>query len=98
MHTAFTLAFVGRARVVTSLGQERDIVTQSCPLHLTIETPRGPVRFAMTFIMIPRGGNAVVIGQKSSREKLGMDVMALKGRLQLVLWTRSTLALCYWRR
>ena len=40
MRTALTQAFVGRARVVTSLGQECDIVTQSCPLHLTIE-PRG---------------------------------------------------------
>ena len=43
--TALTQAFVGQARVVTSLGQECDIETQSCPLHLTIETPWGPVRF-----------------------------------------------------
>ena len=41
--TALTQAFVGHARVVTSLGQECDIETQSCPLHLTIETPSGPV-------------------------------------------------------
>ena len=39
MQTALTQAFVGHACVVTSLGQECDIVTQSCPLHLTIETP-----------------------------------------------------------
>ena len=45
MRTALTQAFVGRARVVTSLGQECDIVTQSCPLRLTIETPWGPIRF-----------------------------------------------------
>ena len=37
--TASTQAFVAHARVVTSLGQECDIETQSCPLHLTIETP-----------------------------------------------------------
>ena len=37
--TELTQAFVGHARVVTSLGQECDIETQSCPLHLTIETP-----------------------------------------------------------
>ena len=36
--TALTQAFVGHARVVTSLGQECDIVRQSCPLHLTTET------------------------------------------------------------
>ena len=35
--TALTQAFVGHARVVTSLGLECDIVTQSCPLHPTIE-------------------------------------------------------------
>ena len=38
MQTALTQAFVGHARVVTSLGQGCDIVTQSCLLHLTIET------------------------------------------------------------
>ena len=37
-------AFVGHAGVVTSLGQECDIMTQSCPLHLTIETPRAVFR------------------------------------------------------
>ena len=31
--TALTQAFVGPARVVTSLGQECDIETQSSPLH-----------------------------------------------------------------
>ena len=39
MQTALTHAFVGHTRVVTSLSQECDIVTKSCPLHLTIETP-----------------------------------------------------------
>ena len=39
MQTPLTQAFVGHARVVSSLGQEWDIVTQSFPLHLTIETP-----------------------------------------------------------
>ena len=38
MQTPLTQAFVGHARVVTSLGQECDVVTQSCPLYLTIET------------------------------------------------------------
>ena len=37
--TALTQAFVGHARVVTLLGQECDIETQSCPLHLTVKTP-----------------------------------------------------------
>ena len=39
MQTALTQAFVGHALMVTSLSRECDIVTQSCPLHLTIETP-----------------------------------------------------------
>ena len=37
MQTALMQAFVGHARVVTSLGQECDILMQSCPLNLTIE-------------------------------------------------------------
>ena len=62
--------------MVTSLGQEYDIETQSCSLHLTIETPWRPVRFTMPFIVFPRGGDVVIIGQKKLREKLGIDVMA----------------------
>ena len=71
-HTALTQVFVGDERVVTSLGQERDIEMQSCLLHLTIETPWGPVRFIVPFIVLP----VVFIGQKTFREKLGIDVMA----------------------
>ena len=74
--TALTQAFVGHARVVRSLGQECDIETQSCPLHLTIETRWGPVRFTMPFIVLPGGDDVVIIGQKPRREKLGIDVMA----------------------
>ena len=75
MQTALTQALVGHARVVTSLGQECDIVTQSCPLHLTIETMWGPVRFTMPLIVHPGGGDVVNIGQKTLREKLEIDVM-----------------------
>ena len=53
--TALTQAFVWHVRVVTSLCQECDIETQSCPLHLTIETPWGSVRFTMPFIVLPGG-------------------------------------------
>ena len=76
MQTALTQAFVGHARMVTSLGQEPDIVTHSCPLHLTIETPWRPVRLTMPFIVLPGGGDVVIIGQKTLREKLGIDIMA----------------------
>ena len=74
--TALMQAFVWHARVVTSLGQECDIETQSCPLHITIDTPWGPVRFTMLFIVLPGGGDVVIIGQMTLREKLGIDVMA----------------------
>ena len=37
-----TKAFVWQARVVTSLIQEGDIKTQSCPLYGTNDTPWGP--------------------------------------------------------
>ena len=76
MQTALTQAFVGNARVVTSLGHECNIVTQSCPLQLSIETLWGPVRFTIPFIVLPGGGDVVIIGQKSLREKLGIDLMA----------------------
>ena len=76
MRTALTQAIVGHVRVVTSLDQECDIVTQSCPLHLTIETPWGPVRFTMPFIVLPGGGDVVIIGQKTATDKRGIDVMA----------------------
>ena len=73
---ALTQAFFGHARMVTALDQECDIETQSCPLPLTIETPWGPVQFTMPFIVLPGGGDVVIIGQKMLREKLGIDVMA----------------------
>ena len=49
--------------------------TQSCPLHSMIDTPWGPVQFTMPFVVLPGTGD-VVIGQKTLREKLGIDVMA----------------------
>ena len=54
--TALTQASDGRARLLTSLSQECDIETQSCPLHSTIETPSGLVRFTVQFIVLPGGG------------------------------------------
>ena len=54
--TALTQALIGHARVVTSFGQECDNEWQSCPLHLTIETSWGPVRYTMPFIALPGGG------------------------------------------
>ena len=74
--TALTQVFEGHAHVVRSLGQQCDVETQSCPLHLTIETPWRPVRLTLPFIVLPGGGDVVVIGQKTLREKLGIDVMA----------------------
>ena len=35
----------------------------------------GPVRFTMPFIVLPGGGDVVIIGQKILREKLRIDVM-----------------------
>ena len=88
-------------------------MTQLCPLHLTIETQWGPVRLTMPFIVLPGGGDVVIVGQKTFREKRGIDVMTqlkksvlkahgredgLKWRLQLLLWTSPTLGLCCGRR
>ena len=62
MQTTLTQALVRRARAVTLLDQECDIVTQSCSFHLTIETPWGPVRFAMPLMVLPGGSDVVIIG------------------------------------
>ena len=75
VQNALTQAFVGHTCVVTSLGQKCYIVKQSCPLHLQIETLWGPARFTMPFIVLPGGGDVVIIGLKTLREKLGIDVM-----------------------
>ena len=71
IQTSLMQAFVGHARMVTSSGQECDIVTQSCPLHLTIETVWGPIWFTMPFIVLPGEDDVVIIGQKTLREKRG---------------------------
>ena len=62
-----------------------DIVTQSCPLHPTIESMRGPVRFTMPFIVLSWEGDVVSIGQKTLREKLGIDAMTQLKRSVLKL-------------
>ena len=74
--TALTQAFVGHVLVVASLGQECNIETQSCPLHLTIKTTWGPIRFTMPRIVLPGGGDVVIIERKTLREKIGIGVMA----------------------
>ena len=60
--TALMQTFVGNARVVTWLGKECDIETQSCPLHLTIETPWEPVQYTIMFIVLPGNGDVLIIG------------------------------------
>ena len=62
--------------MVTSLGQDCDNETPSCPLHLTIKAPWRPVRFSMPFIVLPAGGDVVTIGQKTLKDKLDIDVIA----------------------
>ena len=62
--TALTQAFVGHARVVTSLVQECDVETQSCPLHSTMDEPWGPVRFTMPFIVLPGGAMWLSSGRR----------------------------------
>ena len=62
--------------MVTSLSQECNIETHSCPLHLTIRNPWGPVLFSMPFTVLPGAGDVVIILQNPQREKLGIDVMA----------------------
>ena len=55
--------------------QQCDIVTQSCLLHLTMETPCGPVCFTIPFVVLTRGDDVVIIGQTTLRQTHGIDVM-----------------------
>ena len=82
--TALTQEFVGHARNLTSLGQESDIMTQSCWLHLTIQAPWGPVQLTIRYIMPTVGGDEVIIGQTTLREELDvLDTMTqLKASVQ----------------
>ena len=76
MQTALTQALVGHARVVMSLGQDCDILTQSCPHHSMIERPWRPESgLPCHSSFSPTGGTWLSIGQKTSREKLGIDVI-----------------------
>ena len=74
--TALTQAFVGHSRVETMLGQEDDIDTQtaSTPLNDRYIIGTSPTYHAVH--RVPWIGDMVVIGQKTLREKLGIDVMA----------------------
>ena len=75
MKTALMQAFVGHARVVPWSGQQCDIETQSCPLHITVKIPWGPDRFTMPFFVLPGVGDVVIIEQKMLRKKIGIDTM-----------------------
>ena len=74
--TALTQAFVGHARVMTSLGRQCDVDTPSCPLGLTTVSPWGPVQFTLPFIVLPRRGDVVIAEWKTLGDELGVDVMA----------------------
>ena len=85
--TALSQALIRHAREVTSLGQECDIETQSCPLHLTIDTQRGPVRFTMPFIVSLGRGRCGYHRAEDAERELGIDVMAqLKASVLKAQW------------
>ena len=63
--TALTQAFVEHVRVVESLGQKSDIETQFCPFQLRNKMPWRSVRSTIPLIVLPRGGDVVIIGQET---------------------------------
>ena len=66
--------FDGKARVETATGDVRNVETVTCPLHLNVESPWGPVRFTMPFIVLPGPSKMVIIGQKTLRDVRKIDV------------------------
>ena len=53
------------------------ILRQIVSALLPSETPWGPVRFTMPFVVLPGGGNAIIVGQNTSRNVVGISVMGL---------------------
>ena len=67
-------------------GQEVVVRNQTRTLQVAIGTPWGPVVISTAFAVIPGTDSVLILGSKTLREKLGIDVMAsLTGKAQVVI-------------
>ena len=64
-------------------GQKVVVRNQTSILQVAIGTPWGPVVISTAFAVIPGNDSELILGSKTLREKLGIDVMvSLKGKAQ----------------
>ena len=64
-------------------GQKVVVRNQTRTLQVAIGTPWGPVVISTAFAVIPGTDNALFLGSKTLREKMGIYVMtSLKGKAQ----------------
>ena len=64
-------------------GQKAVVRNQTCTLQVAIRTPWGPVVISTAFAVIPGTDSVLILGSKTLREKMGIDVMtSLKGKAQ----------------
>ena len=64
-------------------GQTVVVMNQTRTLHVAIGTPWGPVVISFAFAVIPGTDSVLILGSKTLREKMGIDVMAsLKSKAQ----------------
>lgn len=76
--TGIIRPFDRRARIVTALGAERDMVTQTCFVHLIRSTWGKNIPLAL----LPRSGNPAFFGGKMLRLGSGISVLSclIKGQ------------------
>ena len=66
-------------------GQKVEVRNQTRTLKVAIGTPWGPAVISTAFAVIPGTDSVLIIGSKTLREKLGIDVMAsLKGNNDII--------------
>ena len=71
---SFTRKLEGQAWVVTATGEEREVTTQTCPMHLIVESPAKPVRFTIPFMVIPGKEDLVIVGRTTMAEDWGFNL------------------------
>ena len=75
--------YVKEMYVQLANGQKVVVRNQIRTLQVAIGTPWGPVVISTVFAVIPGTDSVLILGSKTLREKLGIDVMAsLKGKAQ----------------
>ena len=66
-----------KVRVETATGEVRVVETQTTPMQLTVESSLGPVNFTIPFVVLPGTSKLVILGQKTLKAVLGINIREL---------------------